>query len=31
MSFWSAIVDAVNNKSAHQQFKAAGVLRDEEG
>jgi len=31
MSFWSAIVKAVNNKSAHQQVKAAGVLRDDEG
>ena len=31
MSFWSAIVKAVNNKRAHQQVKAAGVLRDEEG
>ena len=31
MSFWSVIVKAVNNKSAHQQVKAAGVLRDEEG
>jgi hypothetical protein len=31
MSFWSAIVKAVNKKSAHQPVKAAGVLRDEEG
>jgi hypothetical protein len=31
MSLWSAIVKAVNNKSAHQQVKAAGVLKDEEG
>ena len=31
MSFWSAIVNAVNNKSAHQPVKAAGVLRDDEG
>jgi hypothetical protein len=31
MSLWSAIVNAVNNKSAQQQVKAAGVLRDEEG
>jgi len=31
MSFWSAITKAVRNKSAHQQVKAAGVLRDEEG
>jgi hypothetical protein len=31
MSLWSAIVKAVNNKSDHQQVKAAGVLRDEEG
>ena len=31
MSFWSAIVKAVNNNSDHQQVKAAGVLRDDEG
>ena len=31
MSVWSAIVKAVNSKSVHQQVKAAGVLRDEEG
>jgi len=31
MSFWSAIVNKVNNKSVRQQVKAAGVLRDEEG
>jgi hypothetical protein len=31
MSLWSAIVNVVNNKSAQQQVKAAGVLRDEEG
>jgi hypothetical protein len=31
MSFWSAIIKAVNGKSAHQQVKAAGVLRDDEG
>ena len=31
MSVWSAIVKAVHSKSVHQQVKAAGVLRDEEG
>ncbi len=31
MSFWSAIVKAVSDKSAHKQVRAAGVLRDEEG
>jgi len=31
MSVWSAIVKAVHGKSVHQQVKAAGVLRDEEG
>ncbi len=31
MSVWSAIVKAVNSKSVHQQVKAAGELRDEEG
>jgi len=31
MSFWTAIVNAVNKKSAHQPVKAAGVLRDEDG
>ena len=31
MGVWSAILKAVNNKSVHQQVKAAGVLRDEPG
>ena len=31
MSFWSAIFKARDNKSVHQQVKAAGVLRDDEG
>jgi hypothetical protein len=31
MSFWSAIVKAVSDKSAHKQVRAAGVLKDEEG
>lgn len=31
MSVWSAIVKAVHGKSVHQQVKAAGVLRDDEG
>ena len=31
MSVWSAIIKAVSNKSVHQQVKAPGVLRDEEG
>jgi len=31
MSLWSAIVNAVKNKSVQGQVKAAGVLRDEEG
>ena len=31
MSVWSAIVKAVHGKSVHQQVKAAGVVRDDEG
>ena len=31
MSVWSAIIKAVSDKSVHQQVKATGVLRDEEG
>ena len=31
MGVWSVILKAVNNKSVHQQVKAAGVLRDEPG
>lgn len=31
MSVWSAIVKAVNSNNVHQQVKASGVLRDDEG
>lgn len=31
MSVWSAIRQVINNISVHQQVKAVGVLRDEEG
>ena len=31
MSVWSAIVKAVNSNNVHQQGKASGVLRDDEG
>jgi len=31
MSVWSAILKVVNMKSVHQQVRATGVLRDEEG
>jgi hypothetical protein len=31
MSFWSSIFKVMSSRSAHQQAKAAGVLRDEEG
>jgi len=31
MSVWSAIIKAMSSKSVHQQVKAPGMLRDEEG